>query len=70
MSLESSLYMSILFVGAILLVILYTNSIFLYKQKITDRVSMLLLFAVVMSLSELIWSLAKESQVCVRSHTP
>ena len=59
MSLESCLYMSILFVGAILLVILYTNSIFLYKQKITDRVSKMLLFAVVMSLSEIIWSLCE-----------
>lgn len=59
MSLEFRFCMEILFVGAFLLVILYANSIFLYKQRITDRVSVMLLFAVVMSLSEIVWSLCE-----------
>ena len=36
MVLSDHLYLMILFIGAILLAILYVNSIFLYKQKLTD----------------------------------
>lgn len=57
MPLETCLALELLCAASILLVILFTNSIFLYKQKITDRISMMLLFAVVMSLSEIAWGL-------------
>ena len=38
-----------------MLAIMYVNSIFLYKQKLTDRVSLMLSFALAMSLSEIGW---------------
>ena len=59
MSFELGLYLELLFAGAILLTILFFNSIFLYKQKLTDRISMMLFFAVAMSLSEIGWTLSE-----------
>lgn len=53
------LYLELLFVGAILLGILFINNIFLYKQKLSDRVSLLLIFGVVMSIAEIIWTVCE-----------
>ena len=53
---ENRLYLELLFVGAILLGILFFNSIFLYKQKIRDRISLMLIFGIAMSISEIIWT--------------
>lgn len=56
---EYSLYLELVFVGLILLVILFVNSIFLYKQKITDRISLMLIFGVAMNAFEIIWTLCE-----------
>ena len=58
------LYLELLFVGAILLGILFINNIFLYKQKLRDRVSLMLIFGVVMSVAEIIWTM------CEIQHNP
>ena len=57
MQTDFKLYIEILFIGLIILTILYINSIFLYKQKLTDRITLMLLFSVIMSASEILWSL-------------
>ena len=51
------MYLAILFTGMIILIILFINNIFLYRQKLTDRVTLMLLFSVIMSTSEIVWSL-------------
>lgn len=56
------LYLELLFVGAILLGILFINNIFLYKQKLRDRVSLMLIFGVVMSVAEIIWTMCEIQQ--------
>ena len=44
----NGLYQELLFVAMILLGILFFNNFVLYKQKLKDRLSRMLLFAVVM----------------------
>ena len=61
---EQRLYLELLFVGAILLLILFINNIFLYKQKLKDRISLMLIFAIAMSVCEILWT------VCVIVHDP
>lgn len=51
---EQRLYLELLFVGAILLLILFVNNIFLYKQKLKDRISLMLIFAIAMSICEIL----------------
>lgn len=51
-----NLYLELLSVGLILLVILFINNIFLYKRKLKDRISLLLIFGIAMSLFEILWS--------------
>jgi hypothetical protein len=46
----------LLFSGTILLLILGINNIFLYKQKLTDRITQMLFFAMIMVLAEIGWS--------------
>jgi hypothetical protein len=49
------LYRELLIVGFILLAILLTNNLFLYKQKITDLVSLMLISCMTMSAFEILW---------------
>lgn len=51
-----NLYLALLSVGLILLVILFINNISLYKRKLKDRISLLLIFGIAMSLFEILWS--------------
>ena len=44
----NGLYRELLFVAMILLGILLINNLILYKQKLKDRLSLMLLFAVIM----------------------
>ena len=53
----NGLYLEMLFVAVILLGILLTNSIVLYKQKLRDRISVMLLTAVVLGCFEILWTL-------------
>ena len=57
--LGNRLYLELLFVGAILLTILFFNNIFLYKQKLSERVSLMLIFGIVMSISEIVWTMCE-----------
>ncbi len=52
----NGLYQELLFVAMILLGILFFNNFVLYKQKLKDRLSRMLLFAVVMCGFELLWT--------------
>ena len=52
----NGLYSELLFVAMILLSILLFNNIVLYKQKFKDNLSLMLLLAVVMCGSELLWT--------------
>ena len=49
------LYKEVLFVAMILLSILLVNNLVLYKQKLKDRLSLMLLNAVVMCAFEIVW---------------
>ncbi len=52
----NGLYRLLLFVAMILLGILLINNLVLYKQKLKDRISLMLLFAVIMCSFELLWT--------------
>lgn len=52
----NGLYRELLFVAMILLGILLFNNLVLYKQKLKDRLSLMLLFAVVMCSFEILWT--------------
>ena len=54
------LYLELLFVGALLLVILLVNNIFLYKQKITDYISRMTIAGIVMCAFEIAWMMVSE----------
>ena len=49
------LYKEVLFVAMILLSILLVNNLVLYKQKLKDRLSLMLLNAVIMCAFEIVW---------------
>ena len=53
--LNEKLYLELLIVGFVLLTMMLVNNIFLYKQKIKDLVSFMLIFAIAMSTFEIIW---------------
>ena len=53
----NGLYLEMLFVAVILLGILFINSIVLYKQKLRDRISVMLLTAVILGCFEILWAL-------------
>ena len=53
----NGLYLEMLFVAVILLSILLINNIVLYKQKLKDRISVMLLTAVVLGCFEILWTL-------------
>ena len=50
------LYLELLFVGLILLLILFINNMVLYKHSIRDRISMMLISDIAMSIFEIIWA--------------
>ena len=50
------LYRELLFIAMILLGILLINNLVLYKQKLKERISLMLLFAVIMCCFEILWS--------------
>ena len=52
----NGLYRELLFVAMILLGILLINNLILYKQKLKDRLSLMLLFAVIMCGFEILWT--------------
>ena len=56
MTVEYRLYLELLFVGGVLLAILFANNIFLYKQKITDFISLMTISGIVMCALEIIWT--------------
>lgn len=49
------LYLEILFVAAILMSILFANNLFLYKQKIRDIISLMLISGLATSTFEILW---------------
>lgn len=51
------LFLELLFVAAILLGILLFNNIFLYKQKVTQHISLMLIYGVAMCALEIMWTL-------------
>lgn len=53
----NQLFVELLFVAATLLGILFANNIFLYKQKFTDPISIMLVSGVIMCAFEIAWSL-------------
>lgn len=53
---DIKLYLELLSVGLILLLILLFNNFFLYKRKLKDRISLMLIFGVAMSFFEILWS--------------
>ncbi|MBQ6381776.1 MAG: SpoIIE family protein phosphatase [Clostridia bacterium] len=53
----NGLYLELMFVAVILLSILLINNIVLYKQKLKDRISVMLLTAVAFSVFEILWTL-------------
>ena len=53
----NGLYLEMLFVAVILLGILFINNIVLYKQKLRDRISVMLLTAVILGCFEILWAL-------------
>ncbi|MBE6819355.1 MAG: hypothetical protein E7517_09445 [Ruminococcaceae bacterium] len=53
----NGLYLELLFVAVILLGILFINNIVLYKQKLKDRISIMLLTAVILGVFEILWTL-------------
>ena len=53
----NGLYLELLFIAVILLGILFINNIVLYKQKLKDRISVMLLTAVVLGCFEILWTL-------------
>ena len=57
---EYRLYLELVFIGVILQLFLFTNNIFLYKQKIRGRISLMLIFGIAMGVFELIWVICEE----------
>ena len=57
--LNHKLYVELLFAGLILLSILLANNIFLYKQKIKEPMTLMLIAAVTMSAFEILWTLVE-----------
>ena len=57
---EDRLYLELLFVGAILLIILLVNNILLYKQKITDYISLMTIAGIVMCAFEIAWTMVEK----------
>ena len=55
----NGLYLELLFIAIILLGILFINNIVLYKQKLKDRISVMLLTAVVLGCFEILWTLCE-----------
>ena len=58
----NGLYLEMLFVAVILLSILFINNIVLYKQKLRDRISVMLLTAVILGCFEILWALCDGPQ--------
>jgi hypothetical protein len=56
-TLADRLLMEILLVSAILMAILIANNIFLYKQKIKDSISLMLIFGIAKCAFETLWTL-------------
>lgn len=52
----NALYLELLFVAVILIGILFINNIVLYKQKLKDRISIMLLTSVVLGCFEILWA--------------
>ena len=57
MNIADRLFMEILFVSAVLMVVLLVNNIFLYKQKIKDHISLMLIFGIATCILEGLWTL-------------
>lgn len=49
------LFLEILFVAAILMSVLFINNIFLYKQKVKDSISLMLISGIVTCVLEILW---------------
>ena len=57
MSVADRLFLEILFIGVILTTVLFVNNIFLYKHKIRDLISQMLLSDIVTCILEILWVL-------------
>ena len=55
-TLADRLFMETLLVSAILMAILIANNIFLYKQKIKDSISLMLIFGIAKCVFEILWT--------------
>ena len=55
MNVAEHLFLEILFVAAILTSVLLRNNIFLYKQKISDRISLMLISCIATCVFEILW---------------
>ena len=55
MSSESRLFLELLFAAAILMSIMFINNIFLYKQKIRDLISLMLISGIATCVLEMLW---------------
>ena len=56
MTVTYRLYMELIFAAAVILAVLLVNNIFLYKQKITNLISLMVLSAFVMTCAEILWA--------------
>ena len=54
------LFLELLFVTLILISIMFVNNIFLYKQKVTDSISLMLISGILMSVFEILWAVIDE----------
>ena len=58
--------METLLVSAILMAILIANNIFLYKQKIKDSISLMLIFGIAKCVFEILWTLFEKTGMMYR----
>jgi len=57
MNAADRLFLEVLAIGVILLTLLFVNNIFLYKQKVRDLISLMLLSGIVTCILEIVWVL-------------
>ena len=57
MSVSDRLFLEILFIGVILTTVMFVNNIFLYKQKIRDLISLMLISDIVTCTLEILWAI-------------
>ena len=56
------LYLELLFVGLVFLLIMLINNLFLYKQKLKDKISFMLIAGIATNVFEIIWSIFENNE--------